>query len=100
MKKTLPNQLKHYLIALVFGLSSLHVGFGQSSDLRIDFTGPQPAFVQVGAIFAVSATVSRDVNSSDVPAGETLLQQIQDRAELWWAIRKFGMDFETEIPVY
>ena len=77
MKKTLPNELKLYLIALVFGLSSFHLGFGQNI-LQINFTGTQMESVQVGAIFAVSAEVE-EVNGSSVPAGETVIATLEFR---------------------
>ena len=76
-EKTLPNELKLYLIALVFGLSSFHLGFGQNI-LQINFTGTQMESVQVGAIFAVSAEVE-EVNGSSVPAGETVIATLEFR---------------------
>ncbi len=65
-----------FLLFLFFGRSAL----GQTTDLRIDFSGPQPDFVQVGAFFAIQATVSFDVNGTNpVPAGETVIANIEFR---------------------
>ena len=51
----------------------------QSTDLRIDF---DPSVlninsVQVGSYFSIQGAVSLDVNSSTVPAGETIVATIQ-----------------------
>ena len=57
-----------------FGLSLLVSATAQSTDLRIDFNGPQPTAVQVGAFFAIQATVALDANSSTVPLERLLLR--------------------------
>ena len=74
----IPSIFRRLLIVLFSAISSL--GFSQTTDLRIDFSGPQPDFVQVGAFFAIQATVSFDVNGTNpVPAGETVIANIEFR---------------------
>ena len=67
--KSTPNPLFRLFAfaATVFGSS---LGFGQTTDLRIDFSGPQPQFVQVGSFFSIQGTISFDANgTTPVPAG-------------------------------
>ena len=77
--KSTPNPLFRLFAfaATVFGSS---LGFGQTTDLRIDFSGPQPQFVQVGSFFSIQGTISFDANgTTPVPAGETVIATVEFR---------------------
>ena len=50
----------------------------QVTDLSIEFTGTQPAEVLVGSSFAITGRVFHvDANSTDVPAGETVIATVE-----------------------
>ena len=64
---------------IIIQLFVAKLGLAQSTDLRIDF---DPSVlninsVQVGSYFSIQGAVSLDVNSSTVPAGETIVATIQ-----------------------
>ncbi|MEC7542523.1 MAG: Ig-like domain-containing protein, partial [Verrucomicrobiota bacterium] len=70
-----PKHLLLALLTLCFAHSQI---LAQNTDLRIDFTGTQPAEVSVGSSFAITAQLSLDVNGTTaVPSGEVVTAILQ-----------------------
>ena len=70
-----PKHLLLALLTLCFAHSQI---LAQNTDLRIDFTGTQPAEVSVGSSFAITAQLSLDANGTTaVPSGEVVTAILQ-----------------------
>ena len=70
-----PKHLLLALLTLCFAHSQI---LAQNTDLRIDFTGPQPTQVSVGSSFAITAQLSLDANGTTaVPSGEVVTAMLQ-----------------------
>ena len=67
------------LLLLILPLLVSKLGLAQNTDLRIDFdpTVFNLDSVQVGSYFSIQGAVSLDVNSSTVPAAETVVANIE-----------------------